>query len=322
MDSKNPTILVTAVSGDIGSSAVRSLKDKNIRVVGCDLNKLCPVHDMLSVFYESPSASLEDVFINFLLQVIKLEDVGFLLPISEPEIEVLNLKRALFEELGVKLLLNSNEIITNFMDKLNTVRYLERIGVKVPRTTLLREYDRSLRFPVIVKPRKGYGSKQIWKAEDIYDIEYLHRKDNGHLIVQELIGSDDDEYTTGVFSDGKHISNITFHRKLGYGGLSKEATFYENPILSDLAERIANAAKLIGSINIQSRRVDDIFIPFEINARLSSTLIFRKKFGFDDAGWWIDVLSGKEYSYRKKYTAGIAVRCVYEEYFGLEGGCI
>lgn len=319
MATKSPAILVTAVSGDIGSSAVRALKDADMRIVGCDLNRLCPVRGILSAFYESPPAAQREAFLDFLMEVIREQGVEFLLPISEPEIDVINYKRTLFERIDVRLLLNSSEIISNFMDKLKSVRYLEHLGVKVPKTSLLSEYNGSFGFPLIVKPRKGYGSKRLWKAEDMYDIEYLRRKDDGTLIVQELVGSDDDEYTTGVFSDGKHVSSITFHRKLGYGGLSKEATFVEDPRLSDLSERIARAVSLVGSINIQSRRIDNVFVPFEINPRLSSTVLFRKRFGFDDAVWWVDALSGKGYGYRKKYIAGTAVRCVSEEYFGLEG---
>jgi len=84
--------------------------------------------------------------------------------------------------------------------------------------------------------------------------------------------------------------------------------------------KIAQATRLIGSINIQSRRLenDNIFVPFETNPRLSSTLLFRKKFGFDDIVWWLDVLRGKGYFYKKKFKSGRAIRCLSECYFDME----
>ena len=98
------------------------------------------------------------------------------------------------------------------------------------------------------------------------------------MIIQEYIGSDSEEYTTGVFSDGRKVSSITFRRKLGFGGLPVEAVLVDEPFIKNMALYIAEATGLIGSINIQTRRMADgnIFVPFEINPRLSSTLLFCK----------------------------------------------
>lgn len=311
-------ILVTAVAGDIGGSAVRVLTGVRARVVGCDMNDLCSVRTELSGFYRSPPAADGSVFVDFLLNLVKAEGVRFLLPISEPEIQALRAARAQFDEIGVRLLLNNEEVLSHFTDKLCTVRYMQELGIKVPRTALMSEYDGTLGFPVIVKPRKGCGSKRLWTAECTEDIEYLRRKDDGTFIVQELVGSEDAEYTTGVFSDGNHVSHISFRRKLGLGGLSTEARFVEETQLSELSEKIARAVNLVGSINIQTRRHGDTFVPFEVNPRLSSTLPFRTKFGFDEVMWWINALCGNGYSYKPKYVAGTAIRCVSEHYFDLE----
>ncbi|MCR4321639.1 MAG: ATP-grasp domain-containing protein [Candidatus Brocadiaceae bacterium] len=116
------------------------------------------------------------------------------------------------------------------------------------------------------------------------------------------------------------MSSITFRRKLGLGGLSVEAVLVDEPFIGHLASKIAAATGLIGSINIQTRRMADgnIFIPFEINPRLSSTHLFRKRFGFNDLLWWLNVLNGKGYYYEKQYKSGRAVRYVSECYFDME----
>lgn len=311
-------ILITAVGGDIGSAAVHALKGLGFGIIGIDINAFAPVRDLLDIFYQAPPAREVDAYIDFILNIIRTKNVLVFLPISEPEIEVVNNKREKFDNLDVHLIINNKTIIDNFSDKLNVVRYLNRLNIQAPRTSLLAEYDETLGYPLIIKPRKSYGSKQIWIAKEREDIEYVTRKDDGTFIVQEYIGSENEEYTTGVFSDGKKVSSITFRRKLGYGGLSKEAVLTEVPFLENLSERLAMATDLIGSINIQSRRVDEKFIPFEINPRLSSTLLFRKKFGFDDAVWWVNVILGKGYSYQKKYMTGRAIRCISECYFDMK----
>jgi len=315
----HPVLLITAVCGDIGGGAVRALRESAARLIGCDMKTGCPVGPMLDNFFIAPAARDSDKYIAFLKEVISAEQIDAFLPISEPEIEVLNERREEVESLGVKLLLNNQLIINSFLDKLRMADFLNNIGIRVPRTILLKDYDGSIGFPVIVKPRKGYGSKRLWMVENNDDLAYVKRKDDGLLIVQEYLGCDEEEYTTGVFSDGCNVSSISFNRRLGFGGLSAAAVYCESPFLEELSKKIALATGLCGCINIQSRRLaDDLFVPFEINPRLSSTLPFRKHFGFDDAVWWLNILQGRSYSYIKKFKSGKIVRFVSDYYFDME----
>ncbi len=315
----SPVVLVSAVCGDIGAAAVRALRPAAARIVGCDMRDGCPVRPILDSFYRAPSASAPSDYMDFLRTVIAREDIDAFLPISEPEIEALSGRRSEIESLGIKLLLNNELIIDNFIDKLKMIRFLDGLGIRVPKTMPLGLYDGTFGFPIIVKPRKGYGSKRLWLVEDEVDLAYVRKRDEGLLIAQECIGSGDEEYTTGVFSDGSRVSSITFRRRLGFGGLSAEAEYSERPFLDALSERVATATNLRGSINIQSRRMgDDLFIPFEINPRLSSTLSLRKHFGFDDAVWWLEALRGKGHRYERKFRAGKMVRFVSDYYFDME----
>lgn len=316
MDS--PVILISAICGDIGCSSVHSLRKVAGKIVGIDMKPYSPVSQLVDKFYKAPAASETEEYLAFLTNIIKKENIDAFLPISEPEIEVLNANRDELEAFEVKLLLNNQKILGTFLDKLKTVQYLEGLNIKIPETMLLNDYDGSYGYPVIVKSIQGCGGKGLWKIKDLHELEYIRHKNDNSLLIQEYIGSDEEEYTTGVFSDGNNVSSITFRRKLGFSSLSIEAVLSDEPFLHDLSQQIARDTELIGSINIQSRRVGDIFIPFEINPRLSSTLLFRKKFGFDDAVWWLNVLRGKGYSYKRIFKSGRAVRCLSECYFDME----
>jgi len=313
-----PVILISAIYGDIGCSAVRSLREIAGKIVGCDMKPYSPVSHLVDKFYKTPPANDTTNYMAFLKEIIIREKVGFFLPVSEPEIEVLNTRRKQLEAFGVQLLLNNQNIIDTFLDKLKTVKYLESINIKIPKTMLFCDYDDSYGCPVIVKSKKSHGSKNLQKIIDLHDLEYIRKKNDGSLLIQECVGSDKEEYTTGVFSDGNAVSSITFRRQLGFGSMSIEAILTDEPYIDEIAHRIAIDMKLIGSINIQCRKVGNDFIPFEINPRLSSTLLFRKRFGFDDAVWWLNVLRGKEYSYNRIFKSGRAVRCLSECYFDME----
>jgi carbamoyl-phosphate synthase large subunit len=312
-----PILLISGVCGDIGCSAVRSLREVAGRIIGCDMRPYSPVHTLLDGFYEVPAASEADRYLRRIQDIVSREGISFFLPVPEPEIRLIDEKRDEVEGFGPKLLMNNRTIVRNFLDKLKTALFLSAVGVRAPRTELLREYKGGYGFPVIVKPRTGYGSKRLWRADDEADLDYLRRKDDGLLIVQEYLGTDTEEYTTGVFADSKTVSSITFRRKLGFGGLSAEAALVDAPAMHELSEKIATAVHLEGCINIQSRLVGNTFVPFEINPRLSSTVFIRKQFGFDDAVWWLDLLRGKTHQYEQRYRSGKVIRCVSECYFDM-----
>jgi len=315
---RSGVVLVSAVAGDIGYSTVRSFIGTGYKLIGCDVKPFSPVSDIVDQYYVVPSAVESESYIEAIKDIIKEQNVNFFLPISEPEIELVNTKRYEFEEFETKLLLNNKKILDIFSDKLKTALYLDSIGIRIPKTVLLKEYDGGLDLPLIVKPRSGYGSRSIWKVENPADLVYLKNKDTGSFIVQQHIGSAEEEFTTGVFSDGRNVSAITFRRILGAGsGITVEVSLSKEEYLNGIAERIARATDLVGSINIQSRRVGDIFLPFEINPRISSTILFRKTFGFDDVIWWIDVLSGRTYTYTPLYKSGRAMRYYSERFFDM-----
>lgn len=313
------TILISSIGGDIGSAAVRSLRETADKIIGCDIsNNSLPVFDIIDKFYKVPPASDIDNYIDSLKEIISAENINVLLPISESEIDVLRSRQKEFDDLKVQCLMNNDKILDNFLDKLKTVDYLKGINVRVPETTLLSDYNGEFGYPLIIKPRKGCGGKGLLVAECPDDLEYMSKKNDGSLIAQEYIGTDAEDYTTGVFSDGHVVSSISFKRKLGFGSLSVEAVLVNEPFLDNMAQHISKETGLTGSINIQSRRSGDVFIPYEINPRLSSTMLFRKKFGFNDAVWWLNVLFGKSYLYKAKYKSGRAVRYLSERYFDME----
>jgi len=311
-------ILVTAVGGDIGSSAVRALRETTRIIIGCDMRPYPAVRDLLDSFYVVPTAADQEAYLNSLKNIAIRNEVGFILPVSEPEIALVSDQRKELESIGLKLMINNPTVLGTFLDKYLAAQYLLSLGLPTPRTTLLEKYDGSFGFPLVVKARKGHGNKKTWEIEDGEDLAYIRRKNNGLCIVQEYVGSKAEEYTTGVFSDGMNVFSITFRRQLGFGSLSAEAELVEAPYLDKVSAMISKETGLVGCINIQSRRVNDVFVIFEINPRLSSTLLFRKKFGFDDAVWWLDILQGKKNTFRKMYKSGRAVRFVSECYFDME----
>ncbi len=313
-----PSVLITAIGGDIGQSIARALGIERYHLVTTDLREVLLPKGLAHRFYRIVSAADPQKYLKAIAQLVKKEKIEYFIPVSEPEIKLLDCHRRDLELFGVKTLINNPKIIEHFSDKLKTAEYLARLGVHVPKTFLLKKYDGRLGFPMVVKARFSCGSKQNWLVVSPEDLVYVQTKDDGTFIAQEYLGSSDEEYTTGIFSDGKNISSISFRRTLGPGGTSFDVTFVKVPQVEKMAERIANDVQLVGCINLQSRKVGKDFVPFEINPRLSSTVLFRKKFGFDDCRWWMDALTGKEHRFLNEFSGGRGIRYLTEAYFGLK----
>lgn len=72
-----PVILISAICGDIGSSAVRSLREAAKKIIGCDMKSYSPVSHLVDKLYKVPAASDTTNYIAFLKEVIIKEKIGF-----------------------------------------------------------------------------------------------------------------------------------------------------------------------------------------------------------------------------------------------------
>ena len=284
-------ILVTAVGGDIGGNIVNILsqqKEVQLSIVGTDLKDNVFVIDKIDKFYQINRID-DPSFDQQILQIIEENHIDIIIPVSENEIIWFNENRELFKHLNLEILINNPKIVNTFLNKLDTSTELTKIDVLTPKTFLFSKYTNQLKFPLILKSVYSISSKDIYIIANQNQFDYLKISIENHndYIIQQYIGSIDDEYTTTVYKDKNRFEVITFKRKLT-GGMTSFATIANEEVLVEYAKKIAESFDLDGSINIQSRKVDNKFYIFEINPRFSSTVFVRDHFGFQDVLWWIN----------------------------------
>ncbi|MEZ3422770.1 MAG: ATP-grasp domain-containing protein [Lachnospiraceae bacterium] len=212
------------------------------------------------------------------------------MPISEKEIVLTNNIIQDLKKMGIYVLINNSKVLGVCSSKYSTAKVLSENGLLSPKTFRLEEYNEGiLSYPIVVKGDFSCGSHSLVIA---YNKDELDKAVTviSDAILQEYIGSLNEEYTVGVFSDGKETRSIAFRRQLGYGGMSIYVELVNDVQISKIACKIANIFKLCGSINIQMRKHNDKYFIFEINPRLSSTVAFRYKLGFKDIIWWLQML--------------------------------
>ena len=166
-------------------------------------------------------------------------------------------------------------------------------GIRVPKNGLTGKDDPK-HYPVILKPRFGQGSKGIKIVSTKKELD-LYEKG---LVWQELLLPDNQEYTCPIyFNKSKELRMLVIKRHLK-GGMTYSGKIAINKKIEKYLQEVVSFLKVSGAINIQLRLTKKGPLLFEINPRLSGTIVFRDKIGFQDLRWWIsDILGLKKLKY-------------------------
>ena len=284
-------ILITALGGDIGANVLNLIlqqKKSCVNIYGTDVNNQIFSSNKVRKFYKVERVDHPE-YKDQILQIVKKNNIKIILPISENEIIWFSNNRVLFEELKIELIINDKNIIDTFLNKLKTSEELTKLGILTPKTLSYDKFNNQIDFPLILKSKYSISSKAIYHINSKNQLEYLSAciENQCSYIIQECVGSIDEEYTTTVYRDEHKFEVITFKRKLT-GGMTSYASIQNIDILVEYSKKIADFFNLQGCINIQSRKVNNEFYVFEINPRFSSTVFIRNNFGFQDVYWWLN----------------------------------
>lgn len=286
------TILVSGASGVVGYGILKTLRNSGHRLIGTTIYNFSVAPAFCDVAEIILPTNHQD-YMDDLCGIIRKHRVDMIIPSIECDMYKWNNERQLIQTFS---LLNNPQLINLCYDKwlfYNVLRS-EKPDYAIP-TKNGNEF-KPFSIPFLLKPRHGYGSKGIIKIYDYADYDN-HRSDIelDNLIIQPVVGSDDEEYTvSGFFDKGSNlIDYFPLKRKLSSEGFTGEAEVADRgfkEILIDLAETF----KPVGPTNFQFRFDGDQPKLLEINPRISSATSIRAAFGYNEAVMSIDYfLSGK-----------------------------
>jgi len=309
------TVLVLAVGGNVGQGILKALarSGRDCRVIGADIRA-----DQMGLFtvdcaYVSPWAS-DDAFLPWLTETCIKESVSLILCGCEPILMVLSKHRAQIErETGSVCIVSNFDVMETGDDKLQTCRWLAANGFHHPKFADTRNREavgvllESTGYPLIGKPRRGGGSHGLYLVEDADDLEYLCRKQD--YLLQEYVGTEEDEYTVGCFVDSKGaLATSCVMRRDLLDGTTYRAVLGEFPDVRAEAERIVAALQPLGPCNVQLRMTDAGPVCFEINPRFSGTAPIRAYYGYNEVDAVIGHFVLGEAVALPRVTEGVALR--------------
>lgn len=310
------TVLVTAISGDVGNSVLKCLAG-SFRLIGCDIGNYPAGLDRVDYFQKVPYADLGEEYLIALENIIKNQYVSHLIPTNEEEIRLISRNRRRFEESGVRIIIQRQDVLDMCFDKYLLARRLMEAGFDVPESFTPEDFIEDGN-EYLIKLRFSSGSKMIKRFKTNKEMEEIIKNEPRPAVIQRYIPSDESEYTIGVFSDGNSVRTIIFKRKLK-NGYSSFVELVDDKAIEETAIKTAKFLKLNGSVNIQLRRHQCKNYIFEINPRLSGTVYFRHQLGYTDALWWISFLNGKTVEpYSRRYHKALGIREMNEKFLILE----
>lgn len=310
--------LVTAIGGDIGSSVIRHLgMELPVEdLLGCDITPYACGYGDAGEFFLAPPYADESRYVNAIRTECRRRGISHILPMTEGEIMLYDKYRRLFRSDGVKVMVHDSGLLATAMSKYRTAAAVKAMGLSSPDTWKPEEVTGKIPYPIVVKSDMGCGSRgvRVVRGDQEYRMALAEIPDP---VVQEYVGTPEEEYTMGVFSNGTDTKSILFRRTLGAGGMTCRAELAEDEKASRIAQIAAQAFGLRGSINIQMRKQGGEYFIFEVNPRISSTVGFRHLLGFKDVLWWLDLLDGGDGAvhYAPPVLPAVGVRTFGEKIF-------
>lgn len=310
-------VLVTGVGAIIGQGIIRSLRKSRyaIRVLGIDRSPRSPGPRFCDDFFVKPKCQEDHPdYLAFWLHTIKKQRVDLVLPGLEVDVEFLNRHRAVIEEHGAVVALNRHELIELSCDKWLLWGALRQHGLPLIPSVLPTSWTDAIQAlgppPLLLKPRRGSGAREIVRLNSEADFQYWTTRSVRDMMLQRIVGEDDQEFTVGVFglAGGKAVSNIVFRRRLSSAGNTQEAEVVNDTTIDDASMALTALFQPIGPTNYQFRKEAGVAYLLEINPRFSSSNSLRTAFGYNEAEMAIEYYLFKQQPSVPCIRSGIAWR--------------
>jgi carbamoyl-phosphate synthase large subunit len=223
------------------------------RTVAVDADPLAPAIYHADVHAIVPR--IEDPgYLPALQTLIREHDVKLIVPLTDLDQVLLAERR---DELGAILLLPDADVVRRTADKYLTHCFFEEHGIPSPPSWLPEELPAELDFPVLVKARFGFGSRDIHRAEDREQLDFFLRYSRVESFVQRVCPGE--EFSIDVFCDldGRCLNSIPRTMIESKGGESIKGMTIKDQELIEFGRVVAEALVIRGPANVQCFSVAD-----------------------------------------------------------------
>lgn len=271
------------------------------KIYAADMQLSAPALVDADKAFKVPSIYDED-YIRTLYDICKKENIISIISLNDLELPILASNKKLFEEIGVKLIVSSEEVIKITFDKYETIRFATLLGIPTPKTFLSQKEaisainNNGISFPLIIKPRWGSASIGIEIVNDLEELELAYQLqikklkrtilfeaskqdlDNA-ILIQEMIKGQ--EFGVDIINDlsCKYQATIVKKKLAMRAGETDKAITVDNIELKQLGELIGNNLGHIGNLDCDFFYDNGKYYLLEMNSRFGGGYPFSHEAG-------------------------------------------
>ena len=287
-------VLVTGAGSGVGQSIIKALKISklNLNIISADINEL-----NVGLYRTNKSLIIPKVekknSLNEFIKIFRSNKISIVFVGSELEISFFSKFQDIIYKKSKTIISVSNQNVVKIADdKFKTIEFLKKNKLNYPESykidlkTNLNKVFKYLKKPFILKSRFGTSGRSVSIISN--KKEFLNRVVlTKNPMIQEFLGKKktffDEEFTCSVFVDNEdNIIGPFMSQRILKNGTSWILKTYKNKRLKDLVIKIVKKISNKGSINIQLKKHNNKFYPFEINSRFSGTTSIRAALGFNE----------------------------------------
>lgn len=255
-----PAVMITSVGRryDIVSAFAQ-----HTTVVATETSPLAPAQYAAQVRERIPRLD-DPEYLPSVIELCERHGVGAVIPLIDPEIEILAAAR---ERGEVPALVPDLAGALATFDKWETHLLLERLGLPSAPTVLPGEGEPD-RYPVIVKPRRGSNTRSVHFAADAEQAAFFVSYIPEPVVIQRAM--EGPEFSIDCLCDleGRCLNAIPRSMIESRGGESVKGTVLADRDLIELAAAVAEAIRARGACMVQCFRDPELGLCVtDVNAR-------------------------------------------------------
>lgn len=266
-----------------------------VYTAGCD--EYMPAVYYADQHFVVAPALQEKLYVEQLLDICKKKKISYIFPVIDIDVEILSKHKIDFlRKAGVEVVTPDRQFAEICNDKKKTAEFFAKNEIPAP--DVITSFENRKSGKLIIKPRYGFGSKQIQIIDkDYQSFDYDEKK---HIIQDYVEG---EEFTTDIVTNRMYdiVSLVSRKRVATRGGEIQQAFIVNHLQYYQYFDKVAKALELIGPWCIQYKVNNGQISFIEINPRFGGGVPISSRAGQNQALITLKVLERDFFGYHYRY---------------------
>jgi carbamoyl-phosphate synthase large subunit len=237
-------------------------------VVAADASPLAPTLYLADRSALVPRIDSPD-YVAALLELCEQHAIKAVLPLTDLDQSILTARHDEFAVVGATVVASDPEACELCSDKWAAHCLFEQRGIGSPKTWLQGDLPpvEQIPFPVLVKARRGFAARHIYRAHDADELAFFLRYTTEQSMVQAFCAGE--EFSIDLICDlsGRCLEAVPRSMIESKGGETIKGESLDDVALRGVAVRVAEALGIKGPACVQCFRDGDSYLVTDVNPR-------------------------------------------------------